>query len=913
MERVDTAAAPQAGAFLRHLGSRRLVDDRVTLTRWRLDVEAEGFAEAMSALIASAYLAPTLRWGHPEASLAPLLPARSSTPRKGDFGEILAGVLYAHRLGRSVPFQRLEAKPISGATLQGADLLALTLDHAEDPRPTVVEVKYRARINPTNDLNDLTKSLAGIDEDYLVSAWAAGVRLMENHPEAAKAFALSAAQQLARLIHPDEPLPPHERQAVIVIGGGNLADAKIKEHWGAAPPVSELHIINVPDLETVTDDLYDAAAGLNYSDAASGVPALLGARQHLPGIAAPVSSTEAARAIAAGRAEATLAVVEAALWMLSDWDGMGLARARQIVDHAGSVAVRGLAQILTGAIGGAEQTLADWPDLARFSRVIRAALRLEIAAAELRSETGAVADEIAERGLADAVRYVGAAVAHRLPRHPATLASSAGATGDNIQHVVARMQRIGHHALWPSQAAAISSGLLDRSHPSLAIKMPTSAGKTTLIELVVADALDSSPGNVVAVLAPTRALVSQLSFALRRALPDSLSVRSSHGGLDFDTEAPSATGVLAEAGVAVMTPERFDLEWRRAHTGDENATVDDLGLLVVDEAHLIAADRRGARLELVIARALRRGIRVVLLSAQFPKIEQIAGWIGGQPIESDWSPTWLERFVYFPGSDGSVGFLQGEIGDPSPCLTLCTTGPDQPGTATPGRPSEAAALAELRRGEGLVVLFSNQRNYMPNLVGAVESRLRPNGELTSDLEGLANNLGPAQAHYAALLRAGIGVHHAGVAREVRQAVEAAARRNLLSVIVCTPTLLEGIDFPTRTVIAVYPPQDRGRPEIARLRNLAGRAGRAGRFTQGTLIVMLGDQPKVAKWLKAFRSTLPPAPSALERALNRVRRYARQIDVLEADRDDDGVVAELDAVILAAIVEGAVVDGDLRTS
>lgn len=911
MERVGTSAAPLAGGFLRFLGSRPLLDDRLRLSRWRLDVDAVGFMEAMSTLIASAYLSPKVTWAYPDAPLAARLPGAGTAARKGDFGEIVAGVLYAHRLGWSVPFQRLEAKPIRGATIQGADILALTVDHAECPRPAVVEVKYRDNISPARDLTALKESLANIDDDYLISAWAAGVDLMENHPDVSKSFALSAAQQLAGLVRPAEPVPPHERQAVIVTASGTLPETKLREYWGAAPPVSELHIVTVPCLATVMDALYDAANGLQYGDAASGVPALLGARRHLPGIATPVSSTDAVKAIAVGRAEGTLAVVEAALWLLADWDGMGLARARQVVNQAGDTTVQGLAQILTGAIARAEHTLSAHERLSAFARLVHSALRLEIGAAELRSETSAAADEMSE-ALADAVRYVGAAVAHRLPRHPKALTMGAGATGRRVEHVVAVMQRFGRYALWPSQAAAINGGLLDRAHPALAIKMPTSAGKTALIELLVADALDGGPDTAIAVLAPTRALVSQLSSDLRRALPDTVMVRSSHGGLDFDTEAPSATGLLAEPGVAVMTPERFDLEWRRAHTGDENASVAHLGLVVVDEAHLIAAERRGARLELGIARVLRREIRVVLLSAQFPKIERIAGWIQGRPLESDWGPTWLERLVYFAEAMGDTGFLQGEIGDPKPYLTL-SRNENGPGTSARGRPSEAAALAHLRQGEGLVVLYSNQRRYMPKLVAAVQARVHPDPNPSAELEALASNLDAAYPEYAALLRAGIGVHHAGVAREVRHAVERAARRTLLSFVICTSTLLEGVDFPTRTVIAVYPPQDRGRPEVARLRNLAGRAGRAGRFTQGTLIVMLGKQSDVRKWLKAFRSALPPTPSALERALARVRAFADQIDLLEADRDRDRAVAEVDALILTAIIEGSVIDGDVRTS
>ncbi|HMS14223.1 MAG TPA: hypothetical protein PKD80_14065 [Microthrixaceae bacterium] len=147
---------------------------------------------------------------------------------------------------------------------------------------------------------------------------------------------------------------------------------------------------------------------------------------------------------------------------------------------------------------------------------------------------------------------------------------------------------------------------------------------------------------------------------------------------------------------------------------------------------------------------------------------------------------------------------------------------------------------------------------------------------------------------------------------MRQAVETAARKNLLRCVVCTPTLLEGVDFPTRTVIAAYLPADHGKPEIARLRNLAGRAGRAGRFTSGSFIAMIPSADHRDKWLQAFRSNLPATPSALTAALRKARAFGRHIDVLEPEVDGKTPMADLDALIIAAIVEGGVIDGDLRT-
>src|SRR5262249_3414210 len=147
-------------------------------------------------------------------------------------------------------------------------------------------------------------------------------------------------------------------------------------------------------------------------------------------------------------------------------------------------------------------------------------------------------------------------------------------------------------------------------------------------------------------------------------------VRSSHGGLDFDTEEPSSSAILAEPGVSVMTPERFDLEWRRAASRDAHASVDGVRLLVVDEAHLLNETRRGACVELAVARAIRHGIRVVLVSSQFPDAGLLAAWLGGDSIESDWTPTWLRRFVYYRSSENDAGLRQAESGEAEPVLSL---------------------------------------------------------------------------------------------------------------------------------------------------------------------------------------------------------------------------------------------------
>ncbi|KQR39696.1 DEAD/DEAH box helicase [Microbacterium sp. Leaf159] len=89
------------------------------------------------------------------------------------------------------------------------------------------------------------------------------------------------------------------------------------------------------------------------------------------------------------------------------------------------------------------------------------------------------------------------------------------------------------------------------------------------------------------------------------------------------------------------------------------------------------------------------------------------------------------------------------------------------------------------------------------------------------------------------LRAGIGVHHAGMLPKYRRLVEQLAQRGLLRVICGTDTLGVGINVPIRTVLLTALTKFDGtrmRQLSAReFHQIAGRAGRAGFDTAGTVV------------------------------------------------------------------------------
>lgn len=898
------------GARLRLRATTRHCGGLLTVHRWDFAPGEDDLAD-LAIEVGRAYVSGAARIATPRARLTTKVPTKDKVVA-GDFGEMLTRAIYVTRMGMEVPFSKLQSmKPVADATVHGPDVLCLTLALGDDPEPVTVEAKTRTNGNPAAVLGAIGKSTKVVDEDYLASAWAAGAELMLAHPDHARHFAMSAAQHLGRLIAPDAVLPPHSVHAVAIVEEDKITAAKLNEHWSDNPPVSVLHVVTVPNVVDLRSRLFVRAGELTYADLTEGAAAVVPTRGP-PGVAGLLSPDAATRVAATGQVSEMLIVVEAALWFLADQDGIGLARAQRAVDQ-GTPAARGLAQLLTGALSGAIGTLAGHP-LTPFAESAKAVVSLDSRPEELMAAVQEAEDiEAIPHDVLLAVRHVAAALLHRLQRHPLTLTTAAGATGPAVRHVVGELTKYGKHALWPSQAAAVQGGLLDREQKSLAIKMPTSAGKTTLMQLLVAHELDRSPGSVVAVLGPTRALVGQLYGDLRDSLPADTEVRSSQGGHDYDVDTPSTPSVLAGPGVVVVTPERFDLDWRRAATGDGNADLDALRLLVVDEAQLIESGPRGAALERVIARARRGGVRVVLVSSQFSDVQGVANWLGGKSLESDWRPAWLERLVYLRGPEGTPhttareGYLWSEGGVPRRVLTLKPSERSKGSGCIRNRMHETAAMVQRYVEDGLVVVFTDRKDLADGLLETIRGQLPDVSDVHPVLDELAASIEQAHPEQAAALREGFGLHHADVPRGVKSAIERAARRHggLLRCIVCTPTLLEGVDFPARTVIAAYPPQNRqGVPDIARLRNLAGRAGRGGKFTSGRLVAMTSDHRRARKWRKAFRTQLPVTETALTAAMKEL--LARQPDSLsDAGRET------LDALTIEVLAEAAAGDGDLR--
>ena len=173
-----------------------------------------------------------------------------------------------------------------------------------------------------------------------------------------------------------------------------------------------------------------------------------------------------------------------------------------------------------------------------------------------------------------------------------------------------------------------------------------------------------------------------------------------------------------------------------------------------------------------------------------------------------------------------------------------------------------------------------------------------------------------------LVRAGIGVHHAGMLPRYRRLVEQLAQTGLLKVICGTDTLGVGINVPIRTVVftglAKFDGTNHRLLKAREFHQIAGRAGRAGFDTAGYVVVQApehtienarlvakaGDDPKKLKRVQKKKApegvvswteeTFVRLRNAMPEALvSRMRvNHAIILNVVNQRTDPDEVMREL---------------------
>ncbi|MDZ8171457.1 DEAD/DEAH box helicase [Microbacterium xanthum] len=346
--------------------------------------------------------------------------------------------------------------------------------------------------------------------------------------------------------------------------------------------------------------------------------------------------------------------------------------------------------------------------------------------------------------------------------------------------------------LYPAQEEAVIE-LAGGSH--VVLSTPTGTGKSLVA--IAAHAAALARGGVTFYTAPIKALVSEKFFALVEVF-----------GAENVGMVTGDSSVNPDAPIICCTAEIL------ANLALREGADADIDQVVMDEFHYYGDPDRGWAWQIPLLLLPRA--QFLLMSATLGDVTDIAEDLErrtGRPVAR---VTGAVRPVPLHFSYARV-----------PAHELVTTLLDE--REAPiyiVHFSQAAAVERAQALSSVKVVTREQRDAIADAIGGFRFTT-----------GFGKTL-------SRLVRAGIGVHHAGMLPRYRRLVETLAQRGLLRVICGTDTLGVGINVPIRTVVITALSKFDGtkmRQLSAReFHQVAGRAGRAGYDPYGNVVVMAPD-------------------------------------------------------------------------
>lgn len=421
--------------------------------------------------------------------------------------------------------------------------------------------------------------------------------------------------------------------------------------------------------------------------------------------------------------------------------------------------------------------------------------------------------------------------------------------------------------LWPSQVGVIPR--ISDAGDDIVVSLPTSAGKTRVAELCILRAL--SQGQRVFFVTPLRSLSAQTERALKKTFsPLGFEVSSLYGSAGvsvFDLDN------LSGQHIVVATPEKLDFALR-----NDPDLLNDVGLIVLDEGHMLGPTEREIRYEVLVQRLIKRpdsnNRRLVCLSAMLPsgqELDDFVNWIRddapGGPLYSVWRPT-RQRFGHITWSGGTARyelsiedektFIHGFIKQQE------IVGPKGGVKRFPSDQKElviACAYRLVEEGFSILVycpekksvnalakqiLIAYKRGFLKDLEGFDPSVVQRALEVGKEWLG--------EGHFVLhCLSLGVAIHHADLPRPFIRELDELIREKKLKIVIASPTLSRGLNISASCVLfhgVERFNRSTGLREtisVEEFSNVAGRAGRAYVDLDGQVLGVCFSGDQLSKW------------------------------------------------------------------
>ncbi|KAJ6216789.1 hypothetical protein RDWZM_007946 [Blomia tropicalis] len=364
-------------------------------------------------------------------------------------------------------------------------------------------------------------------------------------------------------------------------------------------------------------------------------------------------------------------------------------------------------------------------------------------------------------------------------------------------------------------------------------------------------------------------------------------------------------GGVATVDVAVCTIEKANNIVNRMI---QECTIGDIGLIVIDELHMIGDIDRGYLVELILSKIMYHNsyssdyIQIIGMSATIPNLKHIARWLNAELFITDFRPVplnqkvvqdemvhevkqrsdtheltlstgeriplekmWLHNRASFKKESN---FIQSSliykaietIIDGYSCLIFCQT------KKACELLAESIATKIYNIGRSTI---SKTNDYVeleleaylkiaPKLVSSIDEK-----KIINLIETLEDSTLGSEKLIHNCARFAVSFHHAGLSNEERAVIESGFRSGAIRVLCSTTTLSAGVNLPARRVMIQSPFNCFGQFwNVGTYRQMIGRAGRAGLDTLGESFLFCKGENFIMSFKNLINADLKPVCSHL---------------------------------------------------
>ncbi|KAJ6248897.1 intein-containing atp-dependent DNA helicase hfm1-related precursor [Anaeramoeba flamelloides] len=351
---------------------------------------------------------------------------------------------------------------------------------------------------------------------------------------------------------------------------------------------------------------------------------------------------------------------------------------------------------------------------------------------------------------------------------------------------------------------------------------------TVILELSILRIFKKNLHPKIIYLAPLKALVQEKIKEWKKFKQIGLKIKEISGDTRYGLE------ILEKVNILVCTPEKFDLISRNKLKYKKYLKF--INLILIDEVHLLTIENRGPTLEVIISRMKKimkdyqTNIRFIACSATIPNLQSIGKWLkckmeciryydeSIRPVPLRVKVLGYKKkndYLFDMNLNYEIPNIIRNIAINKGTLIFCST-----------RSSCYRCANYLSKDESLFFILQNERQEL-----ILQSTLIENPKLKK------------------VIKKGIAFFHSGLSLNDRQIIEKLFKKMILTIIVSTSSLAQGVNLPVKLVIIkgtkLYSKNIQEYDPITMIQ-MIGRSGRVNYNSKG-YVYILTEENQINKY------------------------------------------------------------------